>query len=114
MNYIEHLIILASAGTGCVSISPFVSSVFVSIAVASSAVRSKTFSRIKKNRKKDNKIVPWAETKLNTIEVLTYKAWIGSYISQDEFALIDNVLTEHDGMTEAIKSLNSRRAHQRC
>ena len=38
LNYAEHFLILASAITGCVSISAFASSVVVSIGILSSAV----------------------------------------------------------------------------
>ena len=38
LNYTEHFLILASAITGCVSISAFASSVVVSIGILSSAV----------------------------------------------------------------------------
>ena len=38
MNYIEHLLILASAVTGCVSISAFGSLLDISIGITSSAV----------------------------------------------------------------------------
>ena len=49
-------------------------------------------SIIKKKRKKLNKIVLLAKNKLNSIEVLISKALIDSYISHDEFVLINNVL----------------------
>ena len=39
----------------------------------------------KKKKKKHNKIVLLGKDKLSTIEVLTYKALIDSYISHDEF-----------------------------
>ena len=54
LNYIEHLLILASAVTGCVSISAFAT--VVGIAIGS----------------------------LNTMEVLISKALIDSYISRNE------------------------------
>ena len=49
-------------------------------------------SIIKKKRKKHNKIELLAKNKLNSIEVLISKALIDSYISHDEFVLINNVL----------------------
>ena len=41
--------------------------------------------------------------KLNTIEVLISKALIDSYISHDEFALVNNVLREYYEMRIEIK-----------
>ena len=40
---------------------------------------------------------------LNTIEVLIFKALIDSYISHDEFLLVNNVLREYSEMNQEIK-----------
>ena len=61
-------------------------------------------SIIKKKKKKHDKIVLLAKTKLNSIEVLTSKALINSNISHDEFVLIHYVLRECDKMKEEIKN----------
>ena len=61
-------------------------------------------SIIKKKKKKHDKIVLLAKTKLNSIEVLTSKALINSNISHDEFVLIHNVLRECDKMKEEIEN----------
>ena len=42
--------------------------------------------------------------KLNTIEVLISKALINSYISPDEFVLVNNLLREYYEMKEEIKN----------
>ena len=67
LNYVEHLLILASKITGCVSVSAFASSVGTSIAITSSAVGinicavtagiNKYKSLIKKKKRKHDKIV---------------------------------------------------------
>ena len=49
-------------------------------------------SIIKKKKKKHDKIVLLAKSKLNSIEVLISKALIDSVISHDEFVFINNVL----------------------
>ena len=49
------------------------------------------------------KIVFFGKDKLNTIEVLISKALIDSYISHDEFALVNNVLREYYEMRIEIK-----------
>ena len=41
-NYIEHLLILASAVTGCVFISAFASLIYITIGITSSAIGLKT------------------------------------------------------------------------
>ena len=79
LNYVEHLVILASTITGCVSISAFASLVCVPADITSSAVGTnicaitagikKYKSIIKKKKKKHDKIVLLGKDKLNTIEV---------------------------------------------
>ena len=116
--YIKHLLILASAVTGCVSISASASLAGIPIGIMSSAVELKMLavtagiekykSIIKKTKRKHDKIVLLAKTNLNTIEVL-----ISSYISHDEFVLVNNVFKEYDDTKEEIKSLKTSTVHQR-
>ena len=49
---------------------------------------------IKKNKKKHDKIVLLAETKLNNIDVLSSKFLIDSNIYHNDFVLIDRALKE--------------------
>ena len=66
---------------------------------------------INKKKKKHEKIVLLAKSKLYRIEVLTPRALIDSNISYDEFLLINNVLNdedkENDEMEEEIKNWNT-------
>ena len=104
------MLILASAITGCVSISAFASLVCVPVGITSSAVGIKICaitvgikkykSFIKKNKKKHDKIVLLGKDKLNAIEVLISKALIDSYINHDKFISINNVLREYYEMEE--------------
>ena len=64
-------------------------------------------SIIKKKKKKHNKIVLLAKSKLDSIEVLISKALIDSNISHDEFTLINNVLKEYDKMKEEVGNLKT-------
>ena len=57
----------------------------------------------KKKKKKHDKAVLLAKAKLNSIDVLVSKALIDLYISYYEFALINNVLEEHDKIKENIR-----------
>ena len=78
LNYIEHFLILASAVTGCISISAFASLVGIPIGIASFVIVLKvcaTIAVIKKyksiiKKKRHNKIVLLVKSKLNSIEVL--------------------------------------------
>ena len=59
---------------------------------------------VKKERKKHNRIVLSAKTKLNTIEVVISRALIDSYIGHNKFVSVNNVLSEYDNTKEAIKN----------
>ena len=58
---------------------------------------------IKKKSKKHDKIVLSGKDKLNAIEVLISKALIDSYISHDEFVLVNNMLREYNETKSGIK-----------
>ena len=80
LNYVEQLLSLVSAITGCVSISAFASLVCVTVGITSSALGIKICAVtvgikkykpiIKKKKKNHGKIALLGKDKLNTIEVL--------------------------------------------
>ena len=88
LNYIEHFLILGSTVTGSVSISVYASLVGIPIGITSSAIGLKIFVItaaikkykliIKKKKKKPDKTVLLAKSKLNRIEFLISKALIDS------------------------------------
>ena len=114
LNYVEHLLILVSTITNCVSISAFASLVCVPVGITSSAVGIKICaitagikmfkSIMKKTKKKHDKIVLSGKDMLNVIEVLIPKALINSNISHDEFVAVNNVLREYNEMKEEVKN----------
>ena len=63
---------------------------------------------IKKKKKKRDKIVLLAKSKLNSKDILISKALIESNISHDEFELINDVVKESDDMKEEIKNSNNK------
>ena len=109
---------LASTITGCVCISAFASLIDIPIGITSSPLGFKICvitagikrykSIIKKKKKKHDKIVLIAKSKLNRIKVLIAQAFIDSVISHDEFVLINNVLEEYEEMKEEIKNSNNK------
>ena len=113
LNYVEHLLILASTVTGCVLISAFASLVSVPAGIRSSAVGinicaiiagiKKCDSVFKKKMKKHNKTVLLGKDKLNIIEGLISKYLIHSYISHDKFASV-NILREYNEIKKEIKN----------
>ena len=114
LNYVEHLIILVSTITGCVSIFAFASSLCVPVGITSSGVgikicaitteRKKYKSIIKRKKKRPVEIVLLGKDKLDTIEVLFSKALIHSYVSHDEFVSINNILRKYNEMKKEIKN----------
>ena len=57
------------------------------------------------SRKKRDKTLLLPKTKLNYVEVFISKTLIDSYISHDEFILVNNLLREYNEMKEEIKSM---------
>ena len=122
LNYIKRFI-LTSKITGCISISTFTSLIGIPIEITSSAIGCKICaitagikkceSIIKKNKKKHEKMVFLAKSKLNSIKVLISKALTDSVISHDEFVLINNMIKEYNKMKEEIKNLETWVVYQR-
>ena len=118
LNYIDHSLIAISTIAGCVSISDFAPLVGILIRIASSAIESnicvitamiKSYKLIvKKKRKRHNKIVSLAKSKLNNTEVFTSRDLSDPNISHDEFILINNVLKEFYDMKEKRKNFNNK------
>ena len=118
LNYIDHLLIIISMITGCISVSAFSSLVRITIGIMSSEIGLEICvgtagiknykSIIEKKKKKHGKIVLLAKSKLNSIEVSISKVLIDSNISHDEFLLINNVLKEFCDMKEEINNSNNK------
>ena len=64
-------------------------------------------SIITKTKKKHNKIIFLANSKLHSIEVLIFNTVIDLNISHDDFFLINNVPKEYDDMKKEIKYLKT-------
>ena len=118
LNYIEHILSLAPTINGCISISAFASFLGIPMGTTSSVIDLKLCAiaagikkyklTIKKKKKKHDRIVLLATSKLDNTEDLISKAFINSNISHDEFVLINNVLKEHDNTKEETKNYNNK------
>ena len=101
----------------CVPISAFAALLGISIRITVSAIGLKICtitagikkyrSVINKKKTRHNKILLLAKTKLNNVEVLISKALTNSYISHEEFVLLNDVLKKYDDMKEEIKNLKT-------
>ena len=117
LNYTEYLFSLAYTVTGSVFISAVTFLIDIPAGIASPtvgkeicaiiAIVKKYQSTIKKKKKKHDKIVLLAKTKINSVEVLILKALTKSYINHNEFVLVNNVLKEYNNMKEEIKDLKT-------
>ena len=97
-DYIDQTFIVLSATSGGVSITSFTSIAGAPVGIASatftlfcSLTRGivKTFLNITRNKKKKHdKILMLAESKLNSIETLIFQALIDMEISHEEFIII--------------------------
>ena len=113
LNYIEHLLILISTLTGCVSVSTFVSLVSIPIGITSPATGLTIFlitAAIKKyksiiKKKKHDKILSLPKSKLNSVQVFN-KVLIDSNIIHREFVLMNNALKEFDNINKEIIMIN--------
>ena len=116
LNHI-HFLISISAIKECISISDFTSLIGNPIGITSSVIGLKICqinvgiknykSIFNKKKKKDDKILLVAKCKLNTLGVLISKTSINSFVSHDEFVLINNLLKVYNKMREEIKTLQT-------
>ena len=67
----------------------------------------KCISIIKKKKKRHDKIVLLAKSKLNEIKLLFSNTLINSDISHDKFVLKNNVLNKYDEMKEETRNLKA-------
>ena len=124
LDHIDQSLIEISKINGRAFFSAFTSLFDIPIGIATSTIGLKICvitagikkykSIIKKKKKKHDKIVLLAKSKLNSIEVLISKALIDSNISHDEFVLINNVLKEFYDMKEKIKNSKKLYIKQCC
>ena len=117
-EFIDLLLTLVSAVTGCGYISALVSLVAIPVGITSSLVGSKICeitaeikkynSVIKKMKNEHDKIVLLAQFKLNIMEFLICQVLFVSNITHDEFVSAINVLNKCDDMKEEIKNSDDK------
>ena len=87
----------------CVSVGITSSAVGLKICALTTAIKMQE-SIIKKKRRKHDKIVLLAKTKLSAIKVLIFNALLDSNFNHDEFVPVNNVLREYNEVREEIES----------
>ena len=115
-DYIDKILIVLSATTGGVSICSFTSIVGAPVGIASASftlIFSLTTGIVKKllnitrnKKKKHDKILMLAKSKLNSIETLVSQALIDMEISHEEFITILKEKDKYEKMKDNLRSEN--------
>ena len=117
-DYIDKTLIVLSATSGGISIILFTSVIGIPAGIASASftlifsvtteIIKKLLKVTRKKKKKHNKIVMLAKSKLNSIETLMSQALIDLDISHEEFKTIINEKEKYEQMKESIRNTKSR------
>ena len=115
-DYIDKILIVLSAATGGVSIVSFTSVIGLPVGIGNASftlIFSLTTGIIKKllnitrnKKKKHDKILMLAKSKLNSIEILISQALIDMEISHEEFVTIFKEKDKYMKMKENIRDKN--------
>ena len=118
LDYIDKILIALSATTGGVSICSFTSVVGAPVRIASKGftliisltarIVKKLLSITRNKKKKHNKILMLAKSKLNSIETLISQALIDMEISHEEFIAIFKEKDKYEKMKENLRSENKK------
>ena len=119
-EYFDKSLIVSSVTTGSISVASFATVIGapVGIVSASFSLAFSMFTGIIKNllktsgnkKKKHNKIVMLARSKLSSIENKISEALINNEISHEDFMMIINEEKKYRGLSESIRMLNSQRS----
>ena len=119
-DYFDKLLIVLSLATGSISIASFTTVIGApvgmmrascSLAFSITAGFVKKFLKTTRNKKKKhNKIVMLARSKLNSIESKISKALMDNEISHEDFETIINEEKKYRELKESIRMVNSQRS----
>ena len=119
-DYLEKIINVLSATTGGVSIISFTSIFGAPVGIASASftliitlttgILKKLLNIARNKKKKHDKILMLAKSKLNSIETLISQALIDMVISHEEFITILNEKDKYEKMKDNLRSKNEKYA----
>ena len=117
-NYIDKTLIILSATSGGISIISFTSVIEIPAGIASASftlvffLATEIIKRLlkvtRKKKKKHNKIVMLAKSKLSSIQTLMSQALRNLDISHEEFKTFVNEKEKYEQMKERIRNIKSR------
>ena len=119
-DYFDKSLIVLSVTTGSISIASFATVIGAPVGMMSASFSlafsittgfvKKFLKTIRNKKKKHNKIVMLARSKLNSIESKISEALINNEISHEDFMLILNEQTKYRELKESIRMMNSQRS----
>ena len=119
-DYFDKPLIILSVTNGCISIASFATGIGAPVGIVNASF-SLTFSSstgiviqllktTKNKKKKHNKIVMLARSKLNSIESRISEALINNEIIHDDFVVIINGEKKYQELKESIRMMNNQRS----
>ena len=119
LEYLDKSLIVLSVATSSISIASFASTIGAPVGIMSASCSlafSITTGFVKeflktRNKKKHNKIVMLARSKLNSIESKISEALINNEISHEDFLTIFNEEKKYRKLNESIRMMNSQRSN---
>ena len=119
-EYLDKSLIVLSVATGSVSIASFATVIGAPVGIMSASCSlafsittgfvKKFLKTIRNKKKKHNKIVMLARSKLNSIESKISEALINNEISHEDFMTILNEEKKYRELKESIRMMNSQRS----
>ena len=119
-EYLDKSLIVLSVATGSISVASSATTIGAPVGIMSASFSLtfsittgfiKKFSKTKRNKKKKhNKIVILARSKLNSIESKISEALINNEISHEDFMTILNEEKKYRELKESIRMMNSHRS----
>ena len=120
MTVLKKSLIVLSVTTGSISIVSFATVVGAPVGIASASfslafsistgIVKKLLKTTRNKKKKHNKIVMLARSKLNSIESKISEALINNEISHEDFMTIINEERKYRELKESIRMMNSQRS----
>ena len=119
-DYLDKSLIVLSVATGSISIASFATAIGAPVGLMSASCSlafsvttgfiKKFLKTIRNKKKKHNKIVMLARSKLNSIESKISEALINNEISHEDFMTILNEEKKYRELKENIRKMNSQRS----
>ena len=119
-DYFDKSLIILSVTTGSISIASFATVIGAPVGIISASfslafsistgIIKKLLKTTRNKKKKHNKIVMLARSKLNSIESKISEALINNEISHEDFMTIINKEKKYRELKESIRMMNSQRS----